>query len=60
MGVLGPHDPGADGYPYGVRVTIAGIDCYSVGAEGHMEADALQSQLERAEDVTEEEAVSYG
>jgi len=59
MGVLGPRDPGADGYPYGVRVTVAGIDCYSVGADGRMEAEGLKSQLERAEGVTEAEVVSY-
>lgn len=60
MSRLGPRDPNADGYPYGVRITVAGIDCYSVGAEGHMEADMLKDQLERAEGVTDAEVVSYG
>lgn len=60
MSRLGPRDPNADGYPYGVRITVGGIDCYSVGAEGRIEADSLKSQLERAEGVTDAEVVHYG
>ncbi len=47
----------SDGYPFHVRVTIAGIDCYSVGAENEMEATALKAQLESAEGVQDAEVV---
>ncbi|ELY68885.1 hypothetical protein [Natrinema versiforme] len=60
MPLHGPRDPKNKGYPYGVRITVAGIDCYSVGAEGRREADSLKSQLEHAEGVTEAEVVHYG
>ncbi|NHN50000.1 hypothetical protein G9464_20745 [Halostella sp. JP-L12] len=40
-----------------VRVTLKGIDCYSVTANSRPEADALKAQLESSEDVSSAEVV---
>ncbi len=42
---------------YKVRITVAGIDCYSVPAESEMEATGLKAQLESAEGVQDAEVV---
>ena len=45
------------GYSHRVRISVAGISCYSVGCEGPGEASALKAALERAEGVDEAEVV---
>ncbi|WP_337653237.1 hypothetical protein [Halomontanus rarus] len=56
----GPRDPKNDGYPWGVRVTVGGIDCYSVGAESRLEAQSLESIMAAEEGVSDTEVVRYG
>jgi hypothetical protein len=51
-------DGGLDrGYSHRVRISVAGISCYSVGCEGPGEASALKAALERAEGVDDAEVV---
>ncbi|ELZ04956.1 hypothetical protein [Natrialba asiatica] len=54
-----PRDPKGKGYPWGVRVTVAGIDCYSVGAESKREAGVLKTQMEAQDGVSDAEVVRY-
>lgn len=58
MSIYGTETPLDRAYDYYVRITIEGIDCYSVGAETRGEADALESILAQAADVQETEVVS--
>jgi hypothetical protein len=57
MSVYGTDTPLDSAYSYYVRVTIAGIDCYSIGAESRAEAGALETVLADAKGVQETEVV---
>ena len=46
------------GYSFRVRISVAGISCYSVGCGGRGEVSALKAALERAEGVEEAEVVN--
>lgn len=61
--VSGLASSGADGtplddaYDWFVRITVEGIDCYSVGAEDRSEAESLRTILESADGVDQAEIV---
>lgn len=57
MSVYGTDTPLDRAYDFYVRVKIANIDCYSVGAETRGEAESLRAILDSAEGVQETEVV---
>ena len=54
---LGPNCPHNRGYDWFVRITVEGIDCYSVGCDTRGEAAALAGILGSAAGVQETEVI---
>lgn len=57
MSIYGTDTPLDSAYNYYVRITVNGIDCYSVGAESEQEAESMASILGAADDVQNTEVV---
>ncbi|WP_135306311.1 hypothetical protein [Haloarcula amylovorans] len=57
MSIYGTDTPLDRAYDFYVRVQIAGIDCYSVGAETRDEAEVLKKRIGSADGVDEIEVI---
>lgn len=57
MSLYGTDSPIDRAYDYYVRITVSGIDCFSIGSETKEEAERIEAILGSSEGVEETEVI---